>query len=1034
MLGDSDGFRAGLSASGYARRFATVAACMAMQTLVCFAQGTDADIKRLHSETASLFAEGEYQQAERAATAALALAESMLDANDPATVKSVYYLGQILTELGRFEQGEALLRRALAAQEKSASSYGVYLGDTLDGLGAVVRNLGRLAEAEKLHRRALAVYEQFGNQAAVARSSMNLAHVLTDLGRFEDAEWLYVRALTIREEVLPENDPSIARSLSSLAHLVGVLGRVDEAERLHRRALAIYEDALPVNHPDIALGANNLAVLLQARERLEEAERLHRRALEIYGRNLPENHPQISLSINNLADVLRRQGRLKEAEQLDRRALAIRQATLPEDHPDIAQSFNNLAATLSSLEQLEESEQLRRRALAIWKKALPSNHPLIAESLENLAYVKGSQGAWNEAVDLWNIATKIRTAPENRGALSDYDWRDQAIRRISAALILRNAGEKPEDFVIAARADAFVDLQWEQLGGTGKALAAAMARASAAPEVAPLARERDRALAEIKQLDVALFTALADSASDTRTKRLSVLRADRDEATSRLAALDEKLRQQFPAYSELAEGLPTPIGEMLPLLKEGEVLISLTPYKDKGLLYAISRDGAISAHLPEAAESSYLGQRLRCSAAGGLDPACLESSGLSRSVSAQSAATKETSRGAVAVKTSSPPSGDFDLELAHDLYKRLFPQHVRDYLQGKKLIIVPAPELMGLPFQLLVTEPPPAGWRNSGPSRTKAYREAKWLFQNHASITLLPTLSSLRALRSTAPRRSSADRIFLGIGDPAIGRNAGERDAAPLDCGLQQPGVLASANFGAVVPRSVVGTPNMLFPEGRDPAEFALADPELVRSQPRLADTRCELISVAAAVGEVRVGKDLLFGAEATETKIRDLDESGELARYRIIHLATHGLLSGDLGSGEPGLVLTPPETASARDDGILTASEIATLTLGSDWVVLSACNTAAGNQAEAQALSGLARSFFYAGAKSLLVSSWPVYSTAAVSITTNAFGAMKHDPGISRAEALTSAMRTLLSSADSEFTAHPSYWAPFFLVGEGGN
>jgi hypothetical protein len=501
-----------------------------------------------------------------------------------------------------------------------------------------------------------------------------------------------------------------------------------------------------------------------------------------------------------------------------------------------------------------------------------------------------------------------------------------------------------------------------------------------------------------------------------------------------LATLDEKIRQQFPAYSELAEGLPIPVGEVLPLLKEGEVLISLMPYKDKGLLYAISRDGGISAYLPEAAEASYLGQRLRCSAAGGLDPACRESSGSSRSLSAQSDATEETSRSAVAIKTSSAAGGEFDLELAHDLYKRLFPQQVRKYLEGKKLIIVPAPELMGLPFQRLVTEPPPAGWRSSGPSRTKAYKEAKWLFQNHASITLLPTISSLRALRSTAPKRISADRIFLGVGDPVIGRNAGERDAAPLDCGRQQPAVLATAHVGAVVPRSVVASPNMPFTASRDPAGLALADPELVRSQPRLADTRCELISVAAAVAEVGGEKDLLLGAEAAEIRIRDLDESGELARYRIIQFATHGLLSGDLGLGEPGLVLTPPETASARDDGILTASEIATLTLGADWVVLSACNTAAGNQADAQALSGLARSFFYAGAKSLLVSSWPVYSTAAVSITTNAFGAMKHDPEISRAEALTSAMRKLLSSADSEFTAQPAYWAPFFFVGEGAD
>jgi CHAT domain-containing protein len=69
------------------------------------------------------------------------------------------------------------------------------------------------------------------------------------------------------------------------------------------------------------------------------------------------------------------------------------------------------------------------------------------------------------------------------------------------------------------------------------------------------------------------------------------------------------------------------------------------------------------------------------------------------------------------------------------------------------------------------------------------------------------------------------------------------------------------------------------------------------------------------------------------------------VAQYRIVHFATHGALAGEIrGSGEPGLILTPPQTASAEDDGYLTASEIAGLKLDADWVILSACNTAAGH------------------------------------------------------------------------------------------
>src|SRR4029079_13630546 len=97
------------------------------------------------------------------------------------------------------------------------------------------------------------------------------------------------------------------------------------------------------------------------------------------------------------------------------------------------------------------------------------------------------------------------------------------------------------------------------------------------------------------------------------------------------------------------------------------------------------------------------------------------------------------------------------------------------------------------------------------------------------------------------------------------------------------------------------------------------------------------------------------------------------------IEFATHGLVAGDLsGLAEPALVLTPPAAGSDTHDGSHTASEIAVLKLNADWVVLSACNTAAGSTEGAEALSGLARAFFYAGARSLLVSHWSVFSTAA--------------------------------------------------------
>jgi CHAT domain-containing protein len=142
--------------------------------------------------------------------------------------------------------------------------------------------------------------------------------------------------------------------------------------------------------------------------------------------------------------------------------------------------------------------------------------------------------------------------------------------------------------------------------------------------------------------------------------------------------------------------------------------------------------------------------------------------------------------------------------------------------------------------------------------------------------------------------------------------------------------------------------------------------------------------------------------------------------------------MAGELSlASEPGLILTPPGTASADDDGYLSASEIAGLKLDADWVILSACNTAAGQTSNAEALSGLARAFIYAQARALLVSHWAVDSNATVKIITSAMREIAPDRKVGRAEALRRAMLALIDGGDAR-EAHPSSWAPFIVVGEG--
>ena len=130
----------------------------------------------------------------------------------------------------------------------------------------------------------------------------------------------------------------------------------------------------------------------------------------------------------------------------------------------------------------------------------------------------------------------------------------------------------------------------------------------------------------------------------------------------------------------------------------------------------------------------------------------------------------------------------------------------------------------------------------------------------------------------------------------------------------------------------------------------------------------------------------------------------------------------------EPALILTPPKNSSSKFDGVLKASEIAGFSLNADWVILSACNTAAGDGANGSGYSGLTRAFLYAGADSLLVSHWPVRDDAASILTVNTVQNTR--AGMSKAKALQAAMIDLMNNSDIEDASHPAVWAPFVLVG----
>ena len=359
----------------------------------------------------------------------------------------------------------------------------------------------------------------------------------------------------------------------------------------------------------------------------------------------------------------------------------------------------------------------------------------------------------------------------------------------------------------------------------------------------------------------------------------------------------------------------------------------------------------------------------------------------------------------------------FDIAKANELYQTLFGQ-VEDLLKNpdgtfRQLLVVPSGPLTQLPFQVLVTGKPED-------ARKATYRTAAWLIRRHA-ITVLPSVASLEALRQNA-RASRATKPLIGFGNPLLdgnpekpsqveaARQAREKQRCPE--AMQQ--VASLAGLGGVAPLDQLK---------------GISDVAQIRFQAPLPETADELCAVAGDLGVP--GDEIRLGSRATEREVKALSSSGRLASYRIVQFSTHGALAGQMrGNDEPGLILTPPKTATPEDDGYLSATDTS-LKLDADWVILSACNTAAGGAGEAEALSGLARAFFYAGARALLVSHWSVYSDATVKLITKAVSTMAADTSVGRSEALRRSMLELIDKG-KPYEAQPAFWAPFVVVGEG--
>lgn len=322
----------------------------------------------------------------------------------------------------------------------------------------------------------------------------------------------------------------------------------------------------------------------------------------------------------------------------------------------------------------------------------------------------------------------------------------------------------------------------------------------------------------------------------------------------------------------------------------------------------------------------------------------------------------------------------FDAEAARRIYDETLGL-VQARLEGvRTLVVAPTGPLLALPFSVLLT----------GPSEPSDFAHAPWLIRQTA-VAHVPSAVNFVALRRVA-RSSRAGRPWLGLGDfrPVLPAQAART--------FSRPGCEDSARLFA----------------GLAPLPFARPELEAAR----------HLLGGGAS--------DTLLGASYTAEAVR----RAPLGQYRVLHFASHALLPSELRcQSNPAVVTSAPPGAADASGALLSAAGVSDLKLDADLVILSACNSAGPEGPAGESLSGLARAFLFAGTRGMLVTHWSVNDQVAAFLVADTLRRMKDSEAGGAAGALRAAQLGLLDDAGRELpaaVAHPYFWAPFALVGDG--
>jgi CHAT domain-containing protein/Tfp pilus assembly protein PilF len=922
-------------------------------------------------------------------------------------------LGDVYVSIGEPHKALEHYQRSLAIRREIGDKGGE--ANTLGNLGSLYNTLGERQKVLDFYNQALAIWQTLGNRRSQAIVLNNICSYYDGQGEPSRALEYCSRSLPLRREVGDRRGE--ASTLDAMAQIYQFSGEP-------QKALDRYEEALRIRRDikDIGAEANTLNSIGTVYDSLGEAQK----ALDYYNQALPvrravSDRRGEASTLTNIGSIYYETGEREKALDYFNQALPLWRAS--GDRSGEAKALGDIAKYHSAQGDRTKAAELFNQTLAL-SRAVGDRQSEGAA----LAYLGDTYAATNEqekALDSYNQALAINRTlgnsqseastlyglaafERNRGQLNEARAQIEAALKIVESQRLKLASQSLRASYLAS-VQRFYEFYIDLLIRLHE-LSPQQGYEALALEVSERARARSllelliEARADIRQgVDPTLLAReqeLQQQLSAKTEARIRLLNGKHTTEQAVAAAqeiealnaehqkLEAQIRVTSPRYAALVQPRSLTLAEIQTKLLDNEtLLLEYSLGSERSFLWVVSHNDIAIYVLPKRAIVEDAARNF-------YKPLMTPASEATKAKS-----TTTATRG-VGLSAASDYAG-----IATTLSQMLLAPALTQ-LGAKRLVIVADGAVQYIPFAAL---PEPnaqmaAGTKASAPT-TNSYQP---LIVNHEVVSL-PSASTLAVLRDEVAGRLPAPKTVAVLADPVF---------EPTDLRVKShPSPEAKRETAAA-------TSSRSDPALRSLVEALKGAGALEAGQPipRLPFSRREALSIVSLVPEPQ--RKLVLDFDANHTTAT----SAELSQYRFLHFATHGLLDSTHPELSGVLLSLVDEQGRPQPQGLLRLGEIYNLKLPVELVVLSACQTALGQEVRGEGLVGLTRGFMYAGAPRVVASLWKVDDKATADLMKIFYEGMLGPQRLPAAAALRQAQKQVWQSNKER---SPFYWAAFVLQGE---